>query len=350
MTSPLRPSSGAAAAADARAPRLRYLADLLVVLVGRDIKLRYKRSAMGLAWTLLNPLAELLVLWFVFRVVLPIDTPNYTAFLFIGILIYGWFQASLLFAAGSVVGGRELIRQPGFPPAILPVVTVTSSLIHLLLAFPILAVLLAMSDVRIGSTAFWLPAVLAVQYALTLSFSYLVAALHVRFRDTQYLLKVTLQFLFYLSPVFYPASAVPVRLQGVYQPTPGLSGRSLSRHPAPRRAPRPAAACRAGTAGRRGCCSAASGSSDGRAVASSRTWDEGDGARPRRRANATGSIRPIGPAPWREAAARGFRRKIGSTDTFWALKDVTFGVGAGRTLGVIGANGSGKSPCDWSGA
>jgi lipopolysaccharide transport system permease protein len=200
--------------------RLIYARDILIELVARDIKLRYKRSIMGVAWTLLNPLAELLVLFFIFTIVLPLNIPNYISFLFTGILTYGWFQMSLLFAANAIVGNRELVRQPGFPSAILPVVTVTSNLIHFLLALPILLLFLWLNGIRLTSAIFALPFLIALQFVLTLSFAYLVAALHVRFRDTQYLLKVMLQLLFYLSPVFYSVSDVPARYQSLYHLNP----------------------------------------------------------------------------------------------------------------------------------
>src|SRR5690606_19580849 len=110
------------------------LYDLLAIMVMRDMKLRYKRSVMGIAWSLLNPLAQLAVFGFVFRFVLPLDIPNYTAFLFIGILAWSWFQGSLQQATGAIVENGALIGYPGFPVAVLPVVTVTSHLVHYLLA------------------------------------------------------------------------------------------------------------------------------------------------------------------------------------------------------------------------
>ncbi len=87
--------------------RWAYLRDLLRELVVRDIKLRYKGSILGQAWTMLNPMAELLVLLFVFQAVLSIGIPNYAPFLFTGILVYGWFQTSLYYATGAIVNNRS---------------------------------------------------------------------------------------------------------------------------------------------------------------------------------------------------------------------------------------------------
>jgi lipopolysaccharide transport system permease protein len=194
--------------------------DLLRVLIGRDLKLRYRGSLFGMAWTLLNPLAELLVLVFIFDTVLPLDIPHYPAFLFTGLLVYNWFQSSLHFATVTVVGNRDLIRRPDVPLAILPVVTVAGTLVHFLLSLPVLFALLVASDIRVTSAAMLLPALIAVQFVVILALSYPLAAIHVWFRDTQYLLRVALQLLFYLTPVFYEASTVPARFAALYNLNP----------------------------------------------------------------------------------------------------------------------------------
>src|SRR6188768_4207585 len=120
--------------------RLIYIRDLLVTLVGRDMKLRYKRSILGIAWSLLTPLAQLAVFYVTFDVLLPLNVPNYLSFLFTGVLVWNWFQVSLYQATSTIVDNRELIKKPGFPTAILPVVTVASYLVHFLFALPILFV------------------------------------------------------------------------------------------------------------------------------------------------------------------------------------------------------------------
>ena len=200
--------------------RLIYMYDLLFVLVARDMKLRYKRSVLGVAWSLLNPVAQLLVFYFIFGLVLPVNIPNYFSFLFSGVLAWGWFQSSLLLATSAIVDNRELIKRPGFPAAVLPTATVTSHLIHFLLALPILLLFLMLGGSRLTSTILVLPLVIAIQFILTLGLAYLVATFHVIFRDTQYLLSVLLQLLFFLTPVFYSASAIPVRYQSLYHLNP----------------------------------------------------------------------------------------------------------------------------------
>ena len=190
--------------------------DLLAELVRRDMRLRYKRSALGILWSLFNPLLQWLVLSFVFGVVLPLGIPHFPLFLFTGLLAWNWFQASLYEAAGAIVDNSDLVRRPGFSSIVLPVVPVTANLLHLLLALPILLFAIWWSGLRLSPWAAVLPLVLAVQFVVTLGLAYLVAALNVRFRDTRYLLGVILLLGFYLTPVFYAASAIPPAWQPLY--------------------------------------------------------------------------------------------------------------------------------------
>lgn len=195
---------------------LIYLHDLLLELIGRDLKLRYKRSVLGIAWTLLNPLTQLLVFLFVFNVIIRLNIPHYTSFVFSGLIIWYWFHGALTQATGSIVANPELMRRPGFPSPILPVVAVLSHLIHFLMALPILVVFLILDGSRLTLAILALPLVIGLQFLMTLSLSYLVATFHVTFRDTQYMLGVLLNFFFYLTPVFYDLNSVPEHFQSVY--------------------------------------------------------------------------------------------------------------------------------------
>ena len=207
-------------AAQPKLRRLSYLWDLLSVLVGRDIKLRYKRSFLGTAWSLLNPLAQFIILNFVFNTVLPLNIPNYTPFLFTGVLVWNWLNTALMLATSTIVDNRDLIRRPGFPPAVLPLIAVMSNLIHFLLALPILALFVITSGSRLTSTVLWLPVVIVLEFLIILSLAYFLATIQVTFRETQYLLGILLLLGFYLTPVFYDASVVPPRYQVAYHLNP----------------------------------------------------------------------------------------------------------------------------------
>lgn len=203
--------------------QLNYLFDLLRELLFRDLKLRYRRSVLGMLWTLLNPLAQLVVLSLVFRLVLRLNIPNYSLFLFAGLLAWNWFTSSMHTGTGSIVDNRDLIRQPGFPAAILPAVTVAANFIHFLLALPILWGFMLLSGVPISAAFLALPIVFAIQFLLSLGLIYFLAAMQVTFRDTQYLVGIVLFLGFYLTPVFYDTAALPPQVQSLYRLNPLVS-------------------------------------------------------------------------------------------------------------------------------
>lgn len=200
--------------------KIAHFFDLLRVLVDRDMKLLYKRSALGIAWTLINPLLQLAVFSFVFRTVIPINIPRYSSFAFSGLLIWTWSQTALFQATGLITSNKALIRQPNFPTAILPVVTTMTGLIHFLLALPVLIIFLAVDGVQPSSVLFVLPLLMVIQFVLTVGLAYPLAALNVTFRDTQHTLGVLLQMLFYLTPIFYDLNSVPKEFQPFYQLNP----------------------------------------------------------------------------------------------------------------------------------
>jgi lipopolysaccharide transport system permease protein len=191
-----------------------YWLDLLSELVGREIKLMYKRSMLGIAWTLISPLLQLGVFVLVFQALLGSSNssdfyPSYTAYVFTGLLAWNWFQTALFQATGVIISSRALIRQPGFPKAILPIVIVLTGLIHYLLALPILFVFFLIGGIKLTPYALLLPLLQVLQFLLTVSFSYVLAGVNVKFRDTQHTLGVLLQLLFYLTPIFYSVKQIP---------------------------------------------------------------------------------------------------------------------------------------------
>ena len=113
------------------------------------MKLMYKRSVLGVAWTLINPLLQLAVFVFVFQTILKVNIPQYASYVFSGLLIWTWFQNSLFQSTGVIISSRSLIRQPGFPTAILPGVVVTTGLIHFLLALPVLVIFILIDGVQL---------------------------------------------------------------------------------------------------------------------------------------------------------------------------------------------------------
>lgn len=199
---------------------LIYHRDLLRELVLREMRMQYKHSFMGFAWSLLNPLMHLLVFYFIFRVVLTLDMQRFSSHVFIGLLVWEWLQGGLTQAANAITGNRELVRRPGFNLAILPVVTNLTRMMDFIFSLPVLLVILLIEDARFGPQLLVLPALMGLQFVLILGFSYLVASTNVLFRDTQHLLSVILRLFFFLTPIFYDASMLPDRFGSLYRINP----------------------------------------------------------------------------------------------------------------------------------
>jgi len=186
---------------------------LIQTLVGRDLKVRYRGSALGLLWTLLNPLLYMVIYVLIFSVYLRNDMERYAAFLLCGLLPWMWLSSSLLLGATSIVDGGSLLKKVFFPPQVLPTVTVMANFINFLLGVPILFVLLLLYGVTFGWGLLALPLIMGVQFCLTLGLTLMASAASVRYRDIPQIIGHLLTFWFFLSPIIYPASQVPERFR-----------------------------------------------------------------------------------------------------------------------------------------
>jgi lipopolysaccharide transport system permease protein len=188
---------------------VRYVRDLFVHLVSLELRLLHKRSRLGVAWTLANPIVQLVVFTSILGRVLTVDVPYYPLFLCCGLLCWNAFSESLTMAAGSIANAPNVLYQPGFRPFVMPVVVVTIGLIHFVLSLSILAVLLAYYRVLPGWPVVALPVLLGIQSLLTLALALPLAALTVSFDDAKHLLSVALRFVFFLTPIVYATESFP---------------------------------------------------------------------------------------------------------------------------------------------
>lgn len=206
------PAAGAPASRRSAAP-LRYWIDVVRVLVARDHRARYKNTAMGMVWAVASPILFLLTFTFLFGVVLRVDIPNYASFAFTGIIAWTWFQTSLNEGAACISHNASLVGQPRFPIETLPMVPVVSNLINLAASLPLLAVVILVDGGSFGWTAAFLPLILLVQFAFTLSLVYFVSAANVGFRDVQHILPVLLQLGYFMTPIFYGLEQIPEQVR-----------------------------------------------------------------------------------------------------------------------------------------
>jgi ABC-type polysaccharide/polyol phosphate export permease len=186
---------------------------LVQTLVVRDLKVRYRGSALGLLWTLLNPLLHMTIYALVFSVYIRTQTEHYAAFLLCGLLPWIWFSSALLVGTTAIIEGGSLLKKVFFPPQVLPTVTVISTFVNFLLSLPLLFGLLLFFGVTFGWALLALPLIMAAQFALTLGLTLIVSAVSVRYRDIPPILGHVMTFWFFLTPIIYPLTSVPEQLR-----------------------------------------------------------------------------------------------------------------------------------------
>ncbi|RLC89803.1 MAG: ABC transporter permease [Chloroflexi bacterium] len=183
--------------------------ELIRNLVVRDLKVRYKSSIFGIAWSWLNPLLMMVVYTIFFTVFLPNDIPHYPVLLLSGLLPWNFFNDSVFQATASIVGNAHLIKKVYFPREVLPISTVLSNLVNFLVALPVFFALVFVSGAPLTWWALLLPITILIQVAFTIGLTLFLTTLNVFFRDTQIILGVIMLAWFFLTPVFYPIEIVP---------------------------------------------------------------------------------------------------------------------------------------------
>jgi homopolymeric O-antigen transport system permease protein len=182
---------------------LRHGLDVLLLLVRRDLRLRYRNSVLGMLWSVLMPVAQAAVLVFVFQVVVPLNIDAYPAFVLSALLPWTWFSTSVMSATGCFLEHRDMVRHPGFRPPLLVVITMISNLFLYVAALPMLfgVCMLYGRMPNVALAAF--PLLVLAEAVLIVGSGLLAATLNVFFRDVYYIVGVLLMLLFYLTPVFY---------------------------------------------------------------------------------------------------------------------------------------------------
>ena len=203
-------------AADARAAaQSRVRLELLTELVRKDLKVKYKNSALGFIWSLANPLLYLAVFTLVFGVFLKNNVPWFAVLFMSGFLIWSFFNSATLDATGAVVGNANLVRKVRFPRVVLPLASVGFAGVHLALQLLVFFLFLIPSyPDAFGPQLLLLVPALAVTVIFTVAMSLLASSLNVRYRDVQHLLEVALLAWFWLTPIVYPVTLVRNELAG----------------------------------------------------------------------------------------------------------------------------------------
>jgi len=186
--------------------------ELVTNLALRDLKLKYKRSSLGVAWSLLNPVFMMIVYTLVFSTFLKVvKVPNYWALVLVGLLAWVFFANSIGSATTAFTSSANLITKVRFPIEALPIASVLAQFVNFAISLAILLAVLFVARIPLGLSLALLPVILAAQLAFTIGLAMMIATINVYFRDLEHLVVLALTALFYVTPILYPlqSSALP---------------------------------------------------------------------------------------------------------------------------------------------
>jgi len=204
-------------------PRSRWTGDYLFLiqnLILKDIRVRYRNMSLGVLWSLLNPLVMMSVLWFVFTKIYDTKIPHFAVFALCGIVPYNVFALSWLTGTTSLVESATLIKRVPVPRAIIPISAVLSNCVHMSGQVALLLVLVAFTGG--GVNRYWvvIPVLWLLEVLFVVGLVLISSALNVYIRDVRYVVESVNTVLFWLVPIFYPFSRIPVGFREIYQYNP----------------------------------------------------------------------------------------------------------------------------------
>jgi len=194
--------------------------DLLRNLVSRDFKTRYKRSYLGILWSLLNPLLIIIVYTLAFDYIMKIRVKNFPMFFMCGFLPWSYLSASLMTSMTSFSDTGYLIKAVYFPREILPLSMVLSSLLHFLITFIFVFPVLMIYGYFPQWATLSLLVIILLQSIFIFGLCLFLSSIHVFFRDIRYILDVILVVWFWLTPIVYPISLIPEQFLYFYKLNP----------------------------------------------------------------------------------------------------------------------------------
>lgn len=191
----------------------RYYRDLIIELLKKEIKVRYKNNILGYAWSILNPLAQALVFYVAFQYILKVKIENYVLFLVLGLFPWQWFVNSIVASSVSMIANANLIKKTVFPREYIVYAGVLNDMVHFVLSLPVLALFLVIYHQSIHFPYILLfPALVVIQLFVILGLALLVASINVFFRDLERLVAILINMLFYATPIVYAVTMIPERL------------------------------------------------------------------------------------------------------------------------------------------
>ena len=187
---------------------IRYK-DLLRLLVATNIKSRYKRSVLGMAWTLLNPLAMMIVMTIAFSALFRFSLPHYPVYVLSALVLWQFFTQTTTHAMNQLAWGNDILKKVYIPPAVFPVSAVGTGLVNLGLSVIPLAIIMLVMRTPFTWALIWVPVSVVLVSLFCIGLGLLISIIAVFFSDFVQMYGVILRIWFYLTPVIYPESILP---------------------------------------------------------------------------------------------------------------------------------------------
>ena len=187
--------------------------ELLKTNVKKEIRGRYKNSFLGVLWSFLNPLLQLLVYSVIFGALLAGGDKTYPIYICVALIPWTYFTTAITQAAFTVIGNADIIKKVYFPREILPVSVVTSGAVNFIISTIIILAFVIFSGVGLSWYILLYPFILLIQYVLLLGIGFIVSSVTVYFRDLEHIIGVVLMAAFYATPIVYKLEQLPHTLQ-----------------------------------------------------------------------------------------------------------------------------------------
>lgn len=184
--------------------------DLVIVLLQRDLKVRYKNKFLGYLWSVANPLTSALIYYFAFSVIMKVHEPNYALLLVTGLFPWQWFANAVGSAPNLFVGSGSIIKKINFPRNIVPLCAVLNHMIHFIVSIPVIVLLLLVGrQLPSLSWLYGIPILMIIQLCMVYGVSLALSSVNLFFRDLDRLMGIIVHFLFFLTPILYTIERYP---------------------------------------------------------------------------------------------------------------------------------------------
>ena len=185
--------------------------EFLKTSILKEFRGKYKKSFLGILWSFLSPLFQLLIYAIVFPFILKNNIENYTVFLIVALMPWTFFNITIIQSAACIVNNAGIVKKVYFPREILPISVTTSNLINFLITQFIVFIALIVSGIGFSKAIIVFPIIVIIQYILQLGFAFIFSAITVYIRDVEYIINIFMMLMFYLCPIVYDANMIPAQ-------------------------------------------------------------------------------------------------------------------------------------------